>query len=156
MGAIIAVAVITLIFLAIYYLMRRDFYSEEYVKKNNWPMAEGIITSIMSEAKGSRIMVEFTDGVKSYWGETFLYVGVKKKYAIGDRVTFWYRLNQADESKERVMEKLPGRRIDALLVLCNPLVPSLSSKRAKVAWIWLLVSAAFVVLDIVLIVQHIS
>lgn len=152
MGEVIVLVIIALIFFGIYSVMKKDLYSEEYAKNNNWPMGEGVISSIMSESKGSSLMVEFTDGINNYWGKTFLYVGVKKKYAIGDKVVFWYRLNQAEPQKESVMAKLPGRRIDAILVLCNPLVQSVSSKQAKGAWIWFVLGCVSLVADVMLII----
>lgn len=154
MGKYIVLVVIALAFYGLYRLFKADFFSEEEVKKANWPMAEGIITSIESEVDGFCFFVEFTVGENTYWGKSLKYVGPDEKYEEGEKVTFWYDLVYAGEKAERLMEKIPLRRVDAHIVLCNPRVTAYAEVEKKHAWMWLLLGGMYIAVGIILIISE--
>lgn len=154
MGKYIVLVVIGLAFYGLYRLFKADFYSEEEVEKEGWPMAEGVITGMKTGANGSNLFIEFTVGENTYWGKSAKYVGARKKYEVGEKVTFRYDLVYAGEKAEQIMEKIPLRRVDADIVLCNPKVVRYSEEQTKHAWIWLLLGGMYLAVGIILIISE--
>lgn len=158
MGEIIAVFVISVFFFLIFKLFRVKYDISKF--KHGY----GTIDSKDSEAEGTCFYINFKDEYgNDKWGKSIKYVGARKKYEIGEEVEFYYQLYGNGDNLpmkstfDKVVESIPVRlrKIDALIIFKNPKTISCSEKQAKYAWIWLLASAAFVVLDIVLIVQRI-
>ncbi len=130
-----------------------ESYGADYVK--GLPEAEGTIVDIFYETDGSFFHVEFWDGNQIRLGKSIQYVGVRKKYHIGDKVMIWYKM-KADSTrwKNDVKANVKGKWAEARVVLQNPQVISLDKKQSQRAWMWFVVALGFVILDVILIIQQ--
>lgn len=141
MGAIIVVAVVSIIFFVIYANARKESYGEDFVR--NLPQTEGNITMVKEEGRFVKYNVEFMAGGRTLVGESITYVNPNRKYWEGCRVRFWYKMFNS------------GGCHDARIVLQDPELVSSDKKSVEKSWQILIFAVGFAVFDVLLMIWNI-